>query len=112
VSWGLEWTGKEGKSKADLGSTITQFLDYLDNFARYKEEDSLHSIAALFDAHPELTVVEKALLGNRAGVTVEARGQILTRAQAHSPPTPPKRPQHSSRRCKWRRTSSRAFWTS
>jgi DNA-directed RNA polymerase II subunit RPB4 len=44
--------------------TITQFLDYLDNFARYKEEDSLHSIAALFDAHPELTVVEKALLGN------------------------------------------------
>jgi hypothetical protein len=54
----------EGKSEADLPRTITQFLDYLDNFARYKEEDSLHSIAALFDAHPELTVVEKALLGN------------------------------------------------
>jgi hypothetical protein len=55
---------QQGISLADLGSTITQFLDYLDNFARYKEEDSLHSIAALFDAHPELSVVEKALLGN------------------------------------------------
>jgi DNA-directed RNA polymerase II subunit RPB4 len=43
--------------------TITHFLDYLDNFSRYKDEESLHSIAALFDTHPELTTVEKALLG-------------------------------------------------
>jgi DNA-directed RNA polymerase II subunit RPB4 len=42
---------------------ITHFLDYLDNFSRYKQEESLHSIAALFDTHPELTTVEKALLG-------------------------------------------------
>ena len=52
------------RARADCSRTITQFLDYLDNFARYKEEDSLHSIAALFDAHPEISVVEKALLGN------------------------------------------------
>lgn len=43
--------------------TITHFLDYLDNFSRYKQEESLHSIAALFDTHPELSTVEKALLG-------------------------------------------------
>lgn len=43
--------------------TITHFLDYFDNFARYKEEDSLHAINAMFDTHPELTIVEKALLG-------------------------------------------------
>ncbi|KAH8732681.1 HRDC-like protein [Phaeosphaeriaceae sp. PMI808] len=43
--------------------TITHFLDYLENFSRYKQEESLHSIAALFDTHPELTTVEKALLG-------------------------------------------------
>ncbi|KAH7061717.1 HRDC-like protein [Paraphoma chrysanthemicola] len=43
--------------------TITHFLDYLDNFSRYKQEESLHSIASLFDAHPELTSVERALLG-------------------------------------------------
>ena len=43
--------------------TITHFLDYLDNFSRYKHEESLHSIAALFDTHPELSTVEKALLG-------------------------------------------------
>ena len=48
---------------ADLDRTITHFLDYLENFARYKEEESLHSIAALFDTHPELSTVEKALLG-------------------------------------------------
>ena len=48
----------------DWHRVIASFLDYLDNFARYKEEDSLHSIAALFDAHPEISVVEKALLGN------------------------------------------------
>ncbi|KAF1925289.1 uncharacterized protein M421DRAFT_7985 [Didymella exigua CBS 183.55] len=43
--------------------TITHFLDYFDNFARYKEEESLHAINAMFDTHPELTTVEKALLG-------------------------------------------------
>jgi len=56
--------GIKERARADCSRTITQFLDYLDNFARYKEEDSLHSIAALFDAHPEISVVEKALLGN------------------------------------------------
>ena len=51
--------------------TITHFLDYLDNFARYKEEESLHAINAMFDTHPELTTVEKALLGTRhAGADV------------------------------------------
>ncbi|KAF2831699.1 hypothetical protein CC86DRAFT_391189 [Ophiobolus disseminans] len=43
--------------------TITHFLDYLENFSRYKQEESLHSIGTLFDTHPEITVVERALLG-------------------------------------------------
>ncbi|CAN9281447.1 unnamed protein product [Alternaria alternata] len=57
--------------------TITQFLDYLDNFARYKEEDSLHSIAALFDAHPEISVVEKALLGTLTPDTAEEATTLI-----------------------------------
>jgi hypothetical protein len=65
LPWGGSTCAKSWeRARADCSSTITQFLDYLDNFARYKEEDSLHSIAALFDAHPEISVVEKALLGN------------------------------------------------
>jgi DNA-directed RNA polymerase II subunit RPB4 len=42
---------------------ITHFLDYLENFSRYKQEESLHSIATLFETHPEITTVERALLG-------------------------------------------------
>jgi DNA-directed RNA polymerase II subunit RPB4 len=56
-------SGKE--AGADPCRTITHFLDYLENFSRYKQEESLHSIAALFEAHPELTTVERALLGTR-----------------------------------------------
>lgn len=43
--------------------TITHFLDYFDNFARYKEEESLHAINVMLDTYPELSTVEKALLG-------------------------------------------------
>ncbi|EFQ93641.1 hypothetical protein CFE70_008484 [Pyrenophora teres f. teres 0-1] len=56
---------------------IASFLDYLDNFARYKEEDSLHSIAALFDAHPEISVVEKALLGTLTPDTAEEATTLI-----------------------------------
>lgn len=47
--------------------TITHFLDYLDNFSRYKQEESLHSIAGLFESHPEINDVERALLGTGQG---------------------------------------------
>jgi len=42
---------------------ITHFLDYLENFSRFKQEESLHAIANLFDTHMEITDVERALLG-------------------------------------------------
>jgi len=34
----------------------------------------LHSIAALFDAHPEISVVEKALLGNTWTAPQDCKG--------------------------------------
>lgn len=49
--------------------TITHFLDYLENFSRYKQQESLHSISTLFDTHPEITVVERALLGTKRADT-------------------------------------------
>ncbi|KAF1937430.1 hypothetical protein EJ02DRAFT_458743 [Clathrospora elynae] len=61
--------------------TITQFLDYLDNFARYKEEESLHSIAALFDTHPEISVVEKALLGTLTPENAEEATTLIPSLQ-------------------------------
>ncbi|KAL6703735.1 RNA polymerase B [Coniothyrium glycines] len=57
--------------------TITHFLDYLENFARYKEEESLHSIAALFDTHPELSTVEKALLGTLTPETADEATTLI-----------------------------------
>jgi DNA-directed RNA polymerase II subunit RPB4 len=60
-------TKRRSRNRQELTTcrTITHFLDYLENFSRYKQEESLHSIAALFEAHPELTTVERALLGTR-----------------------------------------------
>ncbi|KAH9873987.1 hypothetical protein IAQ61_004614 [Plenodomus lingam] len=57
--------------------TITQFLDYLENFSRFKEEESLHSIAALFDTHPELSTVEKAMLGTLTPETAEEATYLI-----------------------------------
>ncbi|KAF2847619.1 hypothetical protein T440DRAFT_520747 [Plenodomus tracheiphilus IPT5] len=57
--------------------TITHFLDYLENFSRFKEEESLHSIAALFDTHPELSTVEKAMLGTLTPETAEEATYLI-----------------------------------
>ncbi|KAF1999327.1 hypothetical protein P154DRAFT_523357 [Amniculicola lignicola CBS 123094] len=47
-------------------TTITQFMEYVENFARYKENENLHALSGLLDSHSELTSVEKALLGSLA----------------------------------------------
>jgi DNA-directed RNA polymerase II subunit RPB4 len=69
---------------------IMHFLDYLDNFSRYKQEESLHSIAALFDTHPELTTVEKALLGRQWLDRISSYGLMDFQEPSH--PTLPTRP--------------------
>lgn len=55
--------------------TITHFIEYMENFSRYKVDDSLHAIAGLFDTHPELSTVEKALLGT---LTPESSDEATT----------------------------------
>ncbi|KAF2278153.1 uncharacterized protein EI97DRAFT_246757 [Westerdykella ornata] len=46
--------------------TINQFVEYLDTFARYKQNENLHAMSGLLDSHSELSSVEKALLGSLA----------------------------------------------
>ncbi|KAF2648745.1 hypothetical protein K491DRAFT_722294 [Lophiostoma macrostomum CBS 122681] len=45
---------------------INQFLEYMETFARYKEAHNLHALSATLESHPELTSVEKAMLGSLA----------------------------------------------
>lgn len=44
--------------------SIQQFVDYLDMFSRYKQTENLHAMGAIFDANPQISSVERALLGN------------------------------------------------
>ncbi|KAF2733265.1 hypothetical protein EJ04DRAFT_495607 [Polyplosphaeria fusca] len=46
--------------------SITQFMDYLDVFSRYKQSENLHAMSGLLDSHSELSSVEKAMLGSLA----------------------------------------------
>lgn len=49
---------------ADRGArTIQQFVEYLETFSRYKQNENLHAMSGLLDSHSELTSVEKAMLG-------------------------------------------------
>ncbi|KAF2019893.1 hypothetical protein BU24DRAFT_459516 [Aaosphaeria arxii CBS 175.79] len=44
--------------------TIQQFTEYLEQFSRYKQAENLHALDGLLDSNPELTSVEKAMLGS------------------------------------------------
>lgn len=43
--------------------TITQFVEYLETFSKYKHTDNLHALAGLMVSHNEISGVEKAMLG-------------------------------------------------
>ncbi|ORY14558.1 HRDC-like protein [Clohesyomyces aquaticus] len=46
--------------------TITAFMEYLETFSRYKQNENLHALSGLLDSQSELTSVEKAMLGSLA----------------------------------------------
>ncbi|KAF2465059.1 uncharacterized protein BDR25DRAFT_295870 [Lindgomyces ingoldianus] len=46
--------------------TITAFMEYLETFSRYKQNENLHALSGLLDSQPELNSVEKAMLGSLA----------------------------------------------
>jgi DNA-directed RNA polymerase II subunit RPB4 len=43
--------------------TINQFIEYLENFSRFKQNENLHALSGLLDSHSEISSVEKAMLG-------------------------------------------------
>ncbi|KAF2105398.1 HRDC-like protein [Lophiotrema nucula] len=43
---------------------ITQFVDYLETFSRYKQNENLHALSGIMESFPDLSSVEKALLGS------------------------------------------------
>jgi len=47
-----------------LDRTITKFLEYFDNFSRFKQPETVNALSALLEAHPELSSPEKAQLGS------------------------------------------------
>jgi DNA-directed RNA polymerase II subunit RPB4 len=53
--------------------TINQFTEYLETFSRYKQNENLHALSGLLDSHPELSSVEKAMLGMLAPATAQSR---------------------------------------
>jgi DNA-directed RNA polymerase II subunit RPB4 len=57
---------KKGPLADDVDRSITQFLDYLETFSRYKANENLHATTGLLEPHSELSSVEKAMLGSLA----------------------------------------------
>jgi len=62
---------KKGPAQNPLGGdrvhndsqTINQFIEYLENFSRFKQHENLNALSGLLDSHSELSSVEKAMLG-------------------------------------------------
>ncbi|KAF2874674.1 HRDC-like protein [Massariosphaeria phaeospora] len=54
-----------GRDRAHNDSqTVTQFVEYLENFSKFKVIDNLNVLFGLLDSHTDLSPVEKALLGS------------------------------------------------
>lgn len=51
-----------------LYRSIQQFVDYLEMFSRYKQTENLHAMGAIFDSNPNITAVERAMLGNASSL--------------------------------------------
>ncbi|PVH91615.1 hypothetical protein DM02DRAFT_334881 [Periconia macrospinosa] len=44
--------------------SIQAFVEYIEVFARYKQNDNLHAVGGIFDANPQINPVERAMLGS------------------------------------------------
>lgn len=49
--------------------SIQAFVEYIEVFARYKQNDNLHAVGGIFEAHPQINNVERAMLGT-SGMTL------------------------------------------
>ncbi|KAF2257853.1 hypothetical protein CC78DRAFT_538203 [Lojkania enalia] len=56
---------------------ITQFLDYVETFSRYKQRENVQALSGLLDSHNELTFVEKAMLGSLACDTADEAKTLI-----------------------------------
>lgn len=67
---------KANKAQVADSETLVKTQEYLELFARFKEEDSVHAVANLLTARRELDSFEKSQLGANCPEYIDRRGMI------------------------------------